>query len=151
MKLLMHNRTPRQTPPTWMRAVLGIYFSLFAAVMTWVCITLFWEGSLSAAIVVASVLFAVCLLLAAHFYNLHKAYIEIEHGRVTCVTYCFFCKRQRVVLLQDVTAIKRRMFGTRALYAPYLLFQNERNKTLFLILDSPEARACFERLGFRVG
>ena len=149
MKFNMYGRTPRGKTPKWITIFLISFFACLAALffMVGIVISIDLQSIFPALITVFSIsVFTV--ILSALGYNMNHSYIEITNETIRIIEYPFFKKRERIVLLSDIKKAKWRAGGRGRL--PYLVFKNDRNKSLFHLDYVPEVIAYVEKLGLKI-
>ena len=149
MKFNMYGRTPRGKTPKWITILLISFFACLAALffMVGIVMSIDAQSIFPALIIVFTISFFTVLLFATG-YNMNHSYIEITNETIRIIEYPFFKKRERIVLLSDVKKAKWRAGGRGQL--PYLVFKNDRNKSLFHLDYVPEVISYFEELGIEI-
>ena len=147
MRFNAYGNTPRPKTPKWQNILLIILWAPIVAMLL--------MGGIVASVEIQSVqpiLFFVLLialfafLLLSVCYDINYAYIDIADETVKSVSYLFFIRREKTVMLRDIKRVKR-CGGYRGML-PYLAFKNSKNKFLFRIDAVPEVISYFENLGF---
>ena len=149
MKFYMYGRTPRGKTPRWITVFLVSFFACLAVIflMVGIVISIDHQSIFPALITVFAISFF-AVLLSALGYNMNHSYIEITNETIKIIEYPFFKKRERIVLLSDVKKAKWGAGGRGQL--PYLVFKNDRNKSLFHLDYVPEVISYFEELGIEI-
>ena len=149
MKFNMYGRTPRGKTPRWITVYLVSFFACLVVIflMVGIVISIDHQSIFPALITVFAISFF-AVLLSALGYNMNHSYIEITNETIKIIEYPFFKKHERIVLLSDVKKAKWRAGGRGQL--PYLVFKNDRNKSLFHLDCVPEVISYFEELGIEI-
>ena len=149
MKFNMYGRTPRGKTPRWITIFLISFFACLVTffLMVGIVMSIDAQSIFPALIIVFTISFFTVLLFATG-YNMNHSYIEITNETIRIIEYPFFKKRERIVLLSDVKKAKWGAGGRGQL--PYLVFKNDRNKSLFHLDYVPEVISYFEELGIEI-
>ena len=149
MKFYMYGRTPRGKTPRWITVSLVSFFACLAVIFLMVGIVMSIDAqSIFPALIIVFTISFFTVLLFATGYNMNHSYIEITNETIRIIEYPFFKKRERIVLLSDVKKAKWGAGGRGQL--PYLVFKNDRNKSLFHLDYVPEVISYFEELGIEI-
>ncbi len=148
MKLNMYERTPKGTTPKLAKILLIVLSFSFTAIFALMSVVVAIEEDLAASLIVLAPILLCYFALAITFYNWRRAYMEIDGDTIYITDYPFFRERKKVVSVKDIHKIKWRSGGQLPLN--YLVFKNQKSKTLFKTFDLPEIRNYFKELGFEV-
>ena len=149
MKLNMYERTPKGTTPKLAKILLIVLSVFFTAIFALMIIVLAIED-LAFGFLVFTIIFLCYFGFIVMAYNWRRAYMEIDSDTIYITDYPFFKERKKTVSIHDIQKIKEYRVIGRGITYTYLIFINQKNKTLLKTYDLPEIRAYFVELGFEV-
>lgn len=147
MIFYIYTKTPRGKIKKALKIFLIVYSSVFVSFLSFATIALsIHSHSIVPFFIVLTFIAVLACEISRAFYNVYKAYIEIDYNTVRVVDYPFFRKREKLVYLYDIKKVKLRSGGG----IPYIEFKDQQNKRLFHIVYVPETKTYFEGLGFKI-
>lgn len=85
----------------------------------------------------------------AMYFDMAKAYVQIEENHITIADYYFFIKKEKMISVQKIMkaeilpGISSRMRGARMSRLSYIVFMDENDQYLFKVMCSPETEKFF--------
>lgn len=122
----------------WERIFLIGFFLYMGAFALWSTIAS-WRASVGLGIFLLIFWVVMLTLFAATMFNARKGYIEIRDDTVHIVYYRFFIRREAFVSLGDVAYATIRYYRA----VGYILFKNQKKKTLFYVHATPQTKEFF--------
>lgn len=145
-----HDKTPRMKTKKSVKIFFIIFYTILLASFFFMAIIISVDYKSIIPFLIALVSISIItVLISMWFYNILKAYVEIDNDMVKVVNYSFFRRREKMISLQDIEKAKY-SYGGGVGVGIYIVFKDKYNKTLFRIFYTPESKAYFENLGFKI-